>query len=53
MGTFLAGAVLCGVMAAIIVKLKKEKKQGRALGCGCGSCKCRQYEIKNLTGDKK
>lgn len=37
--TFIVLAVVVFVIAAIIVKLKNDKKQGKSsCGCGCESC---------------
>ena len=46
MGTFMTGIALGGIIAAIISKMIREKKRGKALGCdcscGCGECPHRQ-----------
>ena len=39
MGTILVSLVLVLLVAGIIVRLRKDKKQGKsACGCSCGSC---------------
>jgi hypothetical protein len=39
-GTILTGLVLLGVVAAVIVKIFRDKKKGKCAGCSCdcGSC---------------
>ena len=44
MGTFIAGAVLIGIVTAIIVKMTKDKKKGKKSCCGCGHCKSGSYK---------
>jgi len=45
-GTIAVSLVLMGAVAAIIIRLRKDQKQGKACGCDCGSCpmagKCHQ-----------
>ncbi len=41
LGTIIISVVLLGIVAAIVVKLIKDKRRGRSscgCGCGCGSC---------------
>jgi len=39
-GTILTGLVLLGIVAAVIVKIFRDKKKGGCAGCSrdCGSC---------------
>ncbi len=38
-GTIVVTLVLIGMIAAILIKLRKDKKQGKAsCGCNCGCC---------------
>ena len=37
-GTIAVTLVLIGIVAAIILRLRKDRKQGKACGCDCGSC---------------
>ncbi|MBR4577662.1 MAG: FeoB-associated Cys-rich membrane protein [Clostridia bacterium] len=38
-GTIVVTLVLVGIVAAILVKMRKDKKQGKSsCGCSCGSC---------------
>ena len=38
-GTLLISAALAGLVALIIVRMRKDRKQGKSTcGCGCGSC---------------
>ena len=39
-GTILVGGVLAAVVAAITIKLVRDKQKGKCIGCdgGCGSC---------------
>ena len=38
-GTIAVTLVLIGIVAAVIFRLRKDKKQGKAsCGCSCGSC---------------
>lgn len=39
MGTFIVAAVLVAIIVFIIVKLIRDKKQGKtSCGCGCTNC---------------
>ena len=39
LGTIIITLVLIGIVTAIIVKMKKDKKQGKnSCGCGCQNC---------------
>ncbi|MDE7364468.1 MAG: FeoB-associated Cys-rich membrane protein [Ruminococcus sp.] len=39
MGTFIVAAVLVAIIVLIIVKLIRDKKQGKtSCGCGCTNC---------------
>ena len=39
MATILVTLVLIGIVAAIVGKMRKDKKQGKSsCGCGCSSC---------------
>ncbi|MBR0514517.1 MAG: FeoB-associated Cys-rich membrane protein [Clostridia bacterium] len=38
-GTVLISLILIGLVAAIIIRLRKDRKQGKSVcGCNCGSC---------------
>ena len=38
-GTIIVSLLLIGMVTAILIKLRKDKKQGKSTcGCGCGSC---------------
>lgn len=38
-GTLLVGAILVVIVAAIVIKLVRDKKKGRtSCGCGCSGC---------------
>lgn len=38
-GTLLVGAILVIIVAAIVIKLVRDKKKGRtSCGCGCSGC---------------
>ena len=38
MGTFIVGGVLLAIVAAIVIKLVRDKKKGGGCGCGCEEC---------------
>ena len=39
LGTIIITIVLIGIVSAIIVSMKKDKKQGKtSCGCGCQNC---------------
>ena len=44
-GTILIGAALLGIIAAIVMKLIKDKQKGKNPGCGCGCGEC--HHLKN------
>ena len=38
-GTIITCAVLIAIVAAVIIKMRKDKKQGKgSCGCSCGCC---------------
>ncbi|MBP3720475.1 MAG: FeoB-associated Cys-rich membrane protein [Clostridia bacterium] len=38
-GTIIVSLMLIGMVTAILIKLRKDKKQGKSTcGCSCGSC---------------
>jgi hypothetical protein len=37
-GTIVVGLAILGIVAAIVVKMVKDKKKGKHIGCDCGSC---------------
>ena len=38
-GTIIISAVLLGIVAAIVIKIVKDKRRGRSsCGCGCANC---------------
>ena len=38
-GTIIVSLLLIGMVTAILIKLRKDKKQGKSTcGCSCGSC---------------
>lgn len=49
MGTFIVGGVLLAIVAAIVIKLVRDKKKGGGCGCGCASCP----HASGCGGDKK
>ncbi|MDD4691535.1 FeoB-associated Cys-rich membrane protein [Eubacterium aggregans] len=49
MGTFIVGGVLLAIVAAIVIKLVRDKKKGGGCGCGCTSCP----HASSCGGDKK
>ena len=40
MGTVIVGAVLVGVVALVICKMVRDKKNGKSLQCGCDCKHC-------------
>lgn len=40
LATILISAVILGVVALIVINLRKNKKNGKAVGCGCGCESC-------------
>lgn len=38
-GTIIVSLLLAGIVTAVILRLRKDRKQGKSpCGCGCGSC---------------
>ena len=38
-GTIVVSLLLAGIVTAVILRLRKDRKQGKSsCGCGCGSC---------------
>jgi 1-aminocyclopropane-1-carboxylate deaminase/D-cysteine desulfhydrase-like pyridoxal-dependent ACC family enzyme len=35
-GTIVVGLIVAGILAAIIAKLVRDKKNGKCIGCDCG-----------------
>ncbi len=40
LGTIIVGLVVAGVVAAIIIKLVRDKRKGKHIGCDCGCAGC-------------
>jgi hypothetical protein len=40
MGTFIVGLILAGIVAAIIVKIVRDKRKGGCATCSCGCSGC-------------
>ncbi|MDO5521857.1 MAG: FeoB-associated Cys-rich membrane protein [bacterium] len=40
MGTVIVGVIVVAIVAAIIIKMVKDKKQGKSLQCGCDCKHC-------------
>jgi hypothetical protein len=38
LGTIVVGLVVAGIVSAIIVKIIKDKRQGKCVGCNCQYC---------------
>ena len=38
LGTVAIGLIVAGVVAAIIVKIVRDKRRGKCAGCDCGGC---------------
>jgi hypothetical protein len=39
LGTIVIGLVVLGVVAAIVIKLIRDKRKGSGCSCGCGACR--------------
>ncbi|MDR1564326.1 MAG: FeoB-associated Cys-rich membrane protein [Oscillospiraceae bacterium] len=37
-GTIIIAAIIAGILAAVVVKLVRDKKSGKCPGCECASC---------------
>jgi mannose/fructose/N-acetylgalactosamine-specific phosphotransferase system component IIC len=40
LGTLLVGLAVAGIIAAIVIKMARDKKKGRHAGCNCGCEGC-------------
>ncbi len=40
MGTFIVGLILLVIVGAIVLKMVKDKKNGKSIQCGCGCSHC-------------
>ena len=40
LGTVIVGAVLVAILAAVVLKMRKDKKNGASCSCGCGCSGC-------------
>lgn len=39
MGTIIVGAAVAAIIAAVVIKLVKDRKKGKSsCGCGCANC---------------
>ena len=43
-GTIVIGLLVAGIVAAIIVKLVRDKRKGKCAGCSCGCAGCPDAE---------
>ncbi|MDR2719103.1 MAG: FeoB-associated Cys-rich membrane protein [Treponema sp.] len=41
MGTMITGLILLGIVAAVVIKIYRDKKKNKCAGCSCG---CRNYD---------
>ena len=40
LGTIVIGALLLGIVAAIVTKIVRDKRKGKNPGCDCGTAAC-------------
>lgn len=41
MGTVIVGVILAGIVALVIRRMIRDKKNGKSLQCGCDCSKCK------------
>ena len=39
-GTIVIGLIVAGVLAAVVVKISRDRRKGKRAGCGCGCSNC-------------
>ena len=47
LGTIVVSLILVGVIAAIMVRLVRNKQKGKCIGCDCGCQDCHEGEAAN------
>ncbi|MDR2610323.1 MAG: FeoB-associated Cys-rich membrane protein [Clostridiales Family XIII bacterium] len=48
-GTIVVGLILLGIVAAIIIKLARDKRKGKCVSCDCAGCSgaegCKKWQV--------